>query len=114
VVAAAVLGIAMSAIPRSAKSAAAVFNLPFLALMFVSGVYIEFSAIPAWLRTVAGVFPLRWLDAGMRAVFLPNQFEQVIEPGGSYQLGAGAVILVTWVVAGLLLAARTFHWGRER
>ena len=67
VVAASVLGIAMSAIPRDAKSASAVFNLPFLGLMFISGVFIEFSSIPAWLRTVSGIFPLRWLAAGMRA-----------------------------------------------
>ena len=57
VVAASVLGIALSALSRKAKSASAVFNLPFLALMFISGVFVEFSSIPPWLRTVAGSFP---------------------------------------------------------
>ena len=42
-------------IPRSAKSASAVFNLPFLGLMFISGVFIESNSIPDWVRTVAGV-----------------------------------------------------------
>lgn len=114
VVAAAVLGIAISGIPRSAKSASAVFNLPFLGLMFISGVYIEFGSIPEWLRAVAGVFPLRWLAAGMRSVFLPDEFEQAIEPGGSYMLEWGAVILAVWVVVGFVLALRTFRTGRER
>lgn len=114
VIAAAVLGIAMSGIPRSAKSASAVFNLPFLGLMFISGVYIEFGSIPEWLRIVAGVFPLRWLAAGMRAVFLPDEFEQIIEPGGSYMLEWGALILGAWVVVGFILALRTFRTGRER
>jgi ABC-2 type transport system permease protein len=114
VVAAAVLGIAMSGIPRSAKSASAVFNLPFLGLMFISGVYIEFGSIPEWLRVVAGVFPLRWLAAGMRAVFLPDEFEQVVEPGGSYMLGWGAAILAAWVVVGFFLALKTFRTGKER
>ena len=114
VVAASVLGIALSALPRNAKSASAVFNLPFLALMFISGVFVEFSSIPPWLRTVAGIFPLRWLAAGMRSVFLPDNFEQAIEPGGSYHLGWGAAILSIWVVVGFAVAVRTFRWGRER
>ena len=112
--AASVLGIALSALPRNAKSASAVFNLPFLALMFISGVFVEFSSIPPWLRTVAGIFPLRWLAAGMRSVFLPDNFEQAIEPDGSYHLGWGAAILSIWVVVGFAVAVRTFRWGRER
>ncbi|MDH4117078.1 MAG: ABC transporter permease [Acidimicrobiia bacterium] len=114
VVAASVMGIAMSSIPRSAKSASAVFNLPFLGLMFISGVFIESNSIPEWLRTVAGVFPLRWLASGMRAVFLPAEFERVVEPGGSYELGIGAAVLAAWVVVGFLVALVTFRWGRER
>jgi ABC-2 type transport system permease protein len=114
VVAAAVLGIAMSGLPRTAKSASAVFNLPFLGLMFISGVFIEFGALPAWLRTVAGVFPLRWLAAGMRSVFLPEDFERLIEPGGSYELDIGLIVLGAWVVVGFIVAVLTFRWGRER
>jgi ABC-2 type transport system permease protein len=114
VVAAAVLGIALSALPRDVKSASAVFNLPFLFLQFISGVFIEFGSIPSWLQTVAGVFPLRWLASGMRSVFLPEDFEKIIEPGGSYQLTLGAIVLSVWIVAGFAFAIRTFRWGRER
>ncbi len=114
VVAAAVLGIAMSRLPRTAKSASAVFNLPFLGLMFISGVFIEFGALPEWLRTVAGVFPLRWLAAGMRSVFLPEEFERLFEPGGSYRLDIGLIVLSAWVIVGFLVAVLTFRWGRER
>ena len=114
VVASSVLGIAMSSIPRSAKSASAVFNLPFLGLMFISGVFIESNSIPDWVRTVAGVFPLRWLASGMRSVFLPAEFEQIFEPGGSYDLDIGAAVLAAWVVVGFVFAVATFRWGRER
>jgi ABC-2 type transport system permease protein len=114
VVASSVLGIAMSSIPRSAKSASAVFNLPFLGLMFISGVFIESNSIPDWVQTVAGVFPLRWLASGMRSVFLPAEFEQVFEPGGSYDLDIGAAVLAAWVVVGFVFAVATFRWGRER
>lgn len=113
VIAASVLGLALSALPRNAKSASAVFNLPFLALMFISGVFIEFGSIPGWLRMVSGFFPLRWVAAGMRSVFLPDDFEQAVEPGGSYELGWGALVLSIWVVVGFAAAVRTFRWGRE-
>ncbi len=111
--AAAVLGIALASIPRSAKSAAVVFTPPFLFLQFVSGVFIEFSSVPAWMRSLSGIFPLRWLAAGMRSVFLPDRFEAVSEPGGSYQLGIGGAVLTLWVVGGLTVAVRTFRFGRE-
>ena len=113
VTAAAVLGIAIASIPRSAKSAAVVFTPPFLFLQFISGVFIEFNSVPPWMRAFAGIFPLRWLAAGMRAVFLPGQFESSGEPGGSYQLGIGAIVLSLWVVGGLIVAVRTFRFGRE-
>lgn len=113
VTSAAVLGIALSALPRSAKSAAVVFTPPFLFLQFISGVFIEFNSIPGWMRAFAGIFPLRWLAAGMRAVFLPDQFEARGEPGGSYELGLGAAVLITWVIVGFTIAARTFRFGRE-
>ena len=81
VIAAAVLGVALSAIPRSAKSAGVVFTPPFLFLQFISGVYIDFASIPSWMRVLAGVFPLRWLAAGMRSVFLPPEFRAVRRAG---------------------------------
>ena len=112
--AAAVLGIALSSLPRSAKSAAVVFTPPFLFLQFISGVFIEFSSIPPWIRTIAGIFPLRWLAAGMCSVFLPSEFESIGEPGGIYHLGIGAVVMAIWVVVGIGVAARTFQFGRER
>ncbi|MCP3855840.1 MAG: ABC transporter permease [Actinomycetia bacterium] len=114
VTAAAVLGIALSSLPSSSKSAAVVFTPPFLFLQFISGVFIEFNSIPPWMRTLSGIFPLRWLAAGMRAVFLPDQFETAAEPGGSYQLAVGAAVLTTWVLVGFAVAVRTFNFGRER
>lgn len=111
VISATVLGIALSALPRSAKSAGPMFNISFVLLMFISGIFFQLE--DDVIRTIAGVFPLRWLAAGMRAVFLPDEFEAV-EPGGSYYLGWAALVLSIWVVVGFALAARTFRWGRER
>src|SRR2546430_1688302 len=94
------------------KAASAVVTPVVLLLQFMSGVYFVYSSLPAWMRSVAEVFPLKWLAQGMRSVFLPDSFEQN-EPGGSWQLGIGAIMLTAWLVVGLLLAQRFFRWTRR-
>ena len=108
----AILGIGLSALPRSGKSASAVIIPPVLILQFISGVYISFSSLPTWLQTVASIFPLKWLAQGMRSVFLPPSFEQ-LEPGGSWNLPGIAIALGIWLVVGLILSRLTFRWIRK-
>ncbi|MEV0803661.1 ABC transporter permease [Kribbella sp. NPDC050281] len=107
-----VLGIAFSVVPKSGRAASAVVTPVVLLLQFISGVYFVYSSLPAWMRTVAEIFPLKWLAQGMRSVFLPDGFE-VNEPGGSWQLGTGAIVLAVWLVLGLLVAQRVFRWTRR-
>jgi ABC-2 type transport system permease protein len=106
------LGIAISSVPRSSRSAAAVLNLPYLVLQFISGVYFPFSQLPHGLQQVAALFPLKWLAQGLRAVFLPD-FLQRLEPGGSWELGKVALVLTAWLVGSLILCLRTFRWQSE-
>lgn len=107
-----VLGIAFSVVPRSGKAASAVVTPVVLLLQFMSGVYFVYSSLPAWMRGVAEVFPLKWLAQGMRSVFLPAGSE-ANEPGGSWQLGIGAIVLSLWLVVGLVVAQRVFRWTRR-
>lgn len=107
-----VLGIAFSVVPKSGKAASAVVTPVVLLLQFMSGVYFVYSSLPAWMRGVASIFPLKWLAQGMRSVFLPDGFE-VNEPGGSWQLGLGAVVLSVWLIVGLIIAQRVFRWTRR-
>ena len=107
-----VLGIAFSVIPKSGKAASAVVTPVVLLLQFMSGVYFVYSSLPAWMRSVAEIFPLKWLAQGMRSVFLPGVSEQD-EPGGSWQLGTGAIVLSLWLVVGLVIAQRVFRWTRR-
>ncbi len=53
----ALLGIAASSVPRSAKSAAAVINLPFVALQFISGVFVPYSELSPAVRVPSGGVP---------------------------------------------------------
>lgn len=105
------IGIAYSSVPRSAKSAGAVVTPVVLVLQFISGVFFVFSELPSWMQDVAAVFPLKWLAQGMRSVFLPDSFAAQ-EVSGSWQLGATALVLAAWAVAGLVLCLRTFRWQR--
>ncbi|HUG49571.1 MAG TPA: ABC transporter permease [Terrimesophilobacter sp.] len=107
-----VLGIALSALPRSGKSATAVVIPIVLILQFISGVYLQFSMLPEWLQSVASIFPLKWMAQGMRAVFLPESFA-TLEQTGDWNLPWVAIIMAVWFVVGLLLCALTFRWIRK-
>jgi ABC-2 type transport system permease protein len=112
IVTSAVLGIALSSVPRTGKSATAVIIPIVLVLQFISGVYLAFNLLPEWLQNVASVFPLKWIAQGMRSVFLPADFESQ-EPSGSWQLGLIALVLAIWLVAGLIVCRMTFRWIRK-
>jgi ABC-2 type transport system permease protein len=108
----AVIGIALSRVPRTGRSATAVIIPIVLVLQFISGVYLQFSQLPTWLQNVASVFPLKWMAQGMRYVFLPDSFKTV-EQGGVWNLGLVAIVLGVWLVAGLVAARFTFRWIRK-
>ncbi len=103
------LGVAASSLPRSARSAAAVLNLPFLVLEFISGIFVPFTSLSHGLYSFAGLFPLRWLAEGYRSALLPSYFQQV-EPGHVWNHQQIAFVLAIWCVIGLVIAAKTFRW----
>ena len=106
------LGIALSSVPRSGKSASAVVLPITLVLQFISGVYLQFYGLPTWMQNLASAFPLKWLAQGMRAAFLPDGFQQ-LEVGQSWNLGQVAIARGIWLVVGLVLSRLTFRWIRR-
>lgn len=106
------LGIGISGLPRSGRTASAVIVPILLILQFISGVYFNFSALPGWLKTFAGIFPLKWIAQGMRSVFLPERFAQ-LEQTKSWDLGTVALMIAAWAVVGLVVALLTFRWVRK-
>jgi ABC-2 type transport system permease protein len=103
------LGIAVSSLAKNGRSASATVTPIALVLQFISGVFFQFSALPAWMQTVAAFFPLKWMTQGLRSVFLPDELA-ALEPAGSWELGRVALVLVAWCVAGLVLCRLTFRW----
>jgi len=106
------LGIALSAVPRSGKTASAVVLPITLVLQFISGVYLMFNNLPAWMQNLASAFPLKWLAQGMRAAFLPDGFRE-LEVGHAWHLTEVAIALGIWLVVGLVLSRLTFRWIRR-
>jgi ABC-2 type transport system permease protein len=103
------LGIALSSLAKTGRSASATVTPFALLLQFISGVFFRFSTIPTWMQTVASFFPLKWMGQGLRSVFLPDALAAQ-EPAGSWELGRVALVLGAWCVAGLLLCIATFRW----
>lgn len=108
----ALLGVALSSVPRTGKSATAVVVPIGLVLQFISGVYLTFAQLPEWLQNVASLFPLKWMAQGMRAVFLPDEYA-VLEQGGEWNLAGVVIALAVWLVVGLALSLLTFRWIRR-
>ena len=108
----ALVGIALSALPRSGKSATAVVIPTVLLLQFMSGVYLQWNMLPAWLQDIAGLFPVKWIAQGMRSVFLPEGWE-VLEQQESWNLPGIAIALGIWLVVGVVLSRLTFRWIRR-
>ncbi|MFD9336306.1 ABC transporter permease [Streptomyces sp. NPDC060028] len=109
----ALLGIAISSLPKSGKSASSVVVLPFLILQFISGVFIPVHQIPDWLLNIGALFPLKWMCQGLRGVFLPES-AAVLEQSGGWEYGKVALVLGAWVVGGLLLCLVSFKWKNRR
>ena len=107
-----VLGIALAGFIKSGRGAPAVVSPFVIVLQFISGVFFVFSSLPSWMQKFASIFPLKWLTQGMRSVFLPANFATQ-EPAHSWEIGKIAIILIVWLVAGTLLAIRSFKWSRQ-
>ena len=106
------LGVAAASAVRNGKTAPAVISPIAIVLQFISGVFFVFSDLPAWMQTVASVFPLKWMTQGMRSVFLPDGYATQ-EPAGAWEHGRIALVLAIWSVVGLVVGVRTFRWRNK-
>ncbi|CAM5576607.1 transport permease protein [Streptomyces spiroverticillatus] len=109
----ALLGIAVSSLPTSGKSASSVVILPFLLLQFMSGVYIPTKELPDWMLSVGSLFPLKWMCQGLRGVFLPESAAS-LEHAGAWEYDRIALVLGAWVIGGLVLCLLTFRWKSKQ
>ncbi|WP_236797006.1 ABC transporter permease [Amycolatopsis sp. GM8] len=108
------LGIAASSLARSVTGAVAIMNLVFIALQFISGVFVvPITQLPHVMVEVASFFPVKWICQGLRSVFLPDSMA-AYEMAGQWELGKVALILGAWCIAGFVLCRLTFRWNAGR
>lgn len=108
----ALLGVALSRVPRSGRSATAVIIPIVLVVQFASGIFIQFSLLPDWMQQAAQALPVAWMALGMRASLLPESYA-MLEVGETWNLAGVALALGIWLVVGLVAVRLTFRWIRR-
>lgn len=97
------MGAAIGALLPPAREALALYMMPMLGLMFISGAFAPLRNLPTALQAVGSVFPLRWIAQGVRSALLPDS-AKALEVSGSWQHLPITGVLLCWAVAGFLLA----------
>jgi ABC-2 type transport system permease protein len=100
------LAFAVASFIRTEDSAQPIIQAIVLPLYFISGVFIPASQLSSTLKDVAGVFPVRHLNAALFKAFDPAT-------AGSGLAGHDLLIVVAWATGGLLVALWRFSWSPQ-
>jgi ABC-2 type transport system permease protein len=103
VVALSALGFAFAAVVPSENAAPPMSNAIVLPLYFISGIFIPADQTPAWMDTLAGVFPVKPLFEALLRTLDPNTV------GAGFAWGQLAIV-AAWGVAGAVFALARFRW----
>jgi ABC-2 type transport system permease protein len=110
----AALALALTAVIPNADAAPPIVNAAILPLLFLSGIFIPLGDdAPAWMTTIADIFPVKHFADAMRAGFLGD----LTTPSGGRALPfewMDVAIVAAWGIVGLVLAARFFSWEPRR
>ncbi|MCH7669534.1 MAG: ABC transporter permease [Acidobacteria bacterium] len=108
----ATLGLLLAAVSSNGATAPALTNATLLPLAFISDVFIPPSAnAPAWLSTVADLFPLRHFATSFGKAF--NPVEVVGASVGDFFDPVSLGVMVLWGFGGALLALKLFKWSPQ-
>lgn len=95
-------GYALAARAKKPETTAAIANVFFFPMMFLSGVYFPVEHMPSYLKVVAAAMPLKYLSDAVRMTFFGNEtFGELLLPLG---------ILAAWFVVFFIVAVKTFIW----
>ena len=97
------MGFALSSFAETSETYAAISNLLFFPMMFLSGVYFTLDAAPKWLQQAVIALPLSPFLKALRAVY--NDGADLT----SHALGLGIVMI--WTVLCFGLAVKRFRWA---
>jgi ABC-2 type transport system permease protein len=99
----AAIGLAVSGIVPNEDAGPPIVNAIILPLLFLSGIFVASQNPPAWVNWVGRIFPVKHLVDAMRASYLGAPFHW-----------SDIVVMAIWLVAAVVVAARTFRWEPAR
>lgn len=99
----AALGVAVTALVRSAEGSSAVVNAIYLPMAFISGAFFSTEEMPAFLEAISELLPLTYLLDVIRSTFVAGE-------GVDSSTGALAAVSL-WGLVGLVVAVRRFRWA---
>ena len=97
------MGFALSSFADTSETYAAISNLLFFPMMFLSGVYFTLDAAPKWLQQAVIALPLSPFLKALRAVYNDGA---TLTP---HLIGLG--IIITWTMLCFGLAVKRFRWA---
>ncbi|HTU98305.1 MAG TPA: ABC transporter permease [Solirubrobacteraceae bacterium] len=88
------IGIGITRFIPNAEAGPVVVNLAVLPLTFISNIWFPIDSLPQWLKTIAGIFPIKALASSLQYVFDPRHH------GAGFD-GADLKVLAIWTVVGV-------------
>ena len=97
------MGFALASFAETSEGYAAISNVFFFPMMFLSGVYFTLDSAPKWMQQGVVVLPLSPYLKALRAVF---------NDGANLSgHGVGMAVVGLWTVGCFLLAVKRFKWA---
>jgi ABC-type multidrug transport system permease subunit len=97
------MGFALASFAQTSEGYAAISNVFFFPMMFLSGVYFTLESAPRWMQEAVVVLPLSPYLKALRAVF---------NDGASLEgHGMGMAVVGAWTAGCFLLAVKRFKWA---
>jgi ABC-type multidrug transport system permease subunit len=97
------MGFALASFAQTSEGYAAISNVFFFPMMFLSGVYFTLDAAPKWMQQAVVVLPLSPYLKALRAIFNDG--------AGLAGQGPGLAMVGLWTVGCFLLAVKRFKWA---
>lgn len=96
------LGLAVTALVRSAEGSSAIVNAIYLPMTFISGVFFSVGSMPGFLEAIADVLPLTYLLDLIRDVYIDGE--------SLTSAGTAIGVVALWGAVGAAIALRYFRW----
>jgi ABC-2 type transport system permease protein len=94
------LGLALSAVARSAESASPLANATYLPVAIMSGIFDPTFSVPHWLSVAVGLLPVRALAQILQQGYTPAEHAPLTD----------LLVLLAWAAAGVTFAVWRFRW----